>query len=350
MSLPVLNALGPKGFARYAIDLKTMAMEPSDRPTEGLLVPGFVDLHIHGAFGRDFMTGTADDLLAMADGLERVGYESFLPTTVTGSLGAVRKALSNLPAADRRIEGFHLEGPFISPKHPGAQPQSSIVSPSSDWDEVLNDPRLRIITLASEIPGGLDLVRRLGDRFVLDFHLSSVIVSLGHTDATYAEVREAVEAGALHTTHTYNAMRPLHHREPGTVGAALTLDKLTCELIYDRVHVARPAADVLLRAKGLDRVVAVSDGTMAAGLPAGSEIEMWGLDCIVGKGDVRLKDGTLAGSAITLLDAFRNLFHDFGPEAAIKLCCLNPRRALGLGTPRVWSIMDPELRILEIRS
>ena len=350
MSLPVLTALGPEGFRKYAVDLRTMAMEPSDRPAEGLLVPGFVDLHIHGAFGRDFMTGTAEDLLAMADGLERVGYESFLPTTVTGSLDAVRTALANLPVADWRIEGFHLEGPFISPKHPGAQPPSFIVEPSPEWDEVLDDRRLRIITLASEIPGALDLTSRLVARCLSDADLGSPTISLGHTDATYAQVREAVAAGARHTTHTYNAMRPLHHREPGTVGAALTSPELTCELIYDRVHVARPAADVLLRCKGLEGVIAVSDGTMAAGLPPGSEITMWGLDCVIGEGEVRLRDGTLAGSAITLYDAFRNLFHDFGPEAAIRLCCLNPRRALGLGKPRVWSILDPELRILEIRS
>ena len=165
---------------------------------------------------------------------------------------------------------------------------------------MLEDPRLRVVTLASEISEGLDLAIRDLDR-------SGTIVSLGHTDATYAQVREAVAAGARHTTHTYNAMRPLHHREPGTVGAALTLPELTCELIYDRVHVARPAAEVLLRCKGPDGVVAVSDGTMAAGLPPGTEIRMWGLDCVVGEGDVRLRDGTLAGSAITLLDAFRNL-------------------------------------------
>lgn len=350
MSLPTLTALGPSGFGKYAIDLKTMAMEPSDRPTEGLLVPGFVDIHIHGAFGHDFMTGSVEDLKAMATALERVGYESFLPTTVTGSLEAIRQAIAKVPRADWRIEGFHLEGPFISPKHPGAQPKISIAQPSSEWNDVLAHPQLRVVTLAPEIPGGVELVQKLSCRGVLDGELPPVTVSLGHTDATYAQVREAVAAGARHTTHTFNAMRPLHHREPGTVGAALTSPELTCELIYDRIHVARPAADVLLRCKGLHGVIAVSDGTMAAGLPSGTEITMWGLECVVGEGDVRLKDGTLAGSAITLYDAFRNLWHDFGPEAAIRLCCLNPRRAAGIGAPRVWSIMDPELRILEIRS
>ncbi len=340
MSQPTLTVLGPEGFRKYAVDLKTMAMEPSDHPTEGLLVPGFVDLHIHGAFGRDFMSGTAQDLLEMAEGLQKVGYEAFLPTTITGTLPWIQAALSNLPADDQRIAGFHLEGPFISPKHPGAQPKQTIVAPSPEWDPVLDDIRLKVLTLAPEIPGGFDLIKRLAAR--------GVIASLGHTDATYAQVREAVEAGARHTTHTYNAMRPLHHREPGTVGAALTMRELTCELIYDRIHVSLPAAEILLRCKGPDAVIAVSDATMASGMEPGSEIIMWGHDCVVGVGDVRLKDGTLAGSAITLYDAFRNLAHDFGPETAIRLCCLNPRRALGMGQPRVWSILDPDLRIVEI--
>lgn len=338
--MPVFTALGPQGFRKYDVDLRTMVMEPTDRAPEGLLIPGFVDLHIHGAFGFDFMAGSAQDLLAMADGLEKVGYEAFLPTTVTGSLADVRRALASLPSDDPKMPGFHMEGPFISPKHPGAQPPGFISPPTLSWTEIVSDPRLRVITLAPEEVGRDDLIPWL--------HGRGVIVSLGHTDATYAEVVTAVEEGARHTTHTYNAMRPLHHREPGTVGAAMTLQKLTCELIYDRIHVSRPAAEILLRCKGPEGVIAVSDATMAAGMEPGSEITMWGLECIVGDREIQLKDGTLAGSGITLYDAFRNLAHDFGPETAIRLCCLNPRRALGMGSPRVWLIMDPELRILEI--
>ncbi len=340
--MPTFTALGSEGLCAYDVDLGTMRMEPSDRAPEGHLVPGFVDLHIHGAFGKDFMAGSAEDLLTMADDLQNVGYEAFLPTTVTGTLDAVRAALSHLPKDDLRIPGFHLEGPFISPKHPGAQPQDAIVTPTTEWDEVLNDPRLRVVTLAPEITAGLDLVRRLAARGVLP--------SLGHTDATFAQVGEAVAAGATRTTHTYNAMRPLHHREAGTVGAAFLMPELTCELIYDRVHVSRPATELLLRVKGLDRVVAVSDATMAAGMEAGTRIEMWGLECIVGDKEVRLASGGLAGSGITLYDAFSRLAEDFGLETAIRLCCLNPRRELGMGEPKVWLIMDPEYRILEIRA
>lgn len=340
MTLPSLLAVGPEGFRAYRIDLKSQTFEPTDRPAEGLLVPGFVDQHIHGAFGKDFMTGSAEDLLEMAEGLAQVGYDAFLPTTVTSSHESIVHALRNLPDGDLRMPGFHLEGPFISPKHPGAQPQNYIVSPSSEWDDVLDDPRLRLVTLAPEIEGGLSLVARLAVR--------GVVASLGHTDATYDQVEQAVAAGARHTTHTYNAMRGLHHREAGTVGAAMLDPKLSCELIYDRIHVSPPAADLLIRSKGLRGVIAVSDATMAAGMEPGTEITMWGLDCVVGDREVRLTNGTLAGSAITLYDAFRNLAEDFGPELAIYACSLNPRRALDVDHVRTWIVMDPEYRIQEI--
>ncbi len=341
MSLPVLQAIGPEGFGTYSVDFATNRFEKSDQPADGVLVPGFVDIHIHGAFGYDFMSGSAADLLAMAEGLQEVGYEAFLPTTVTASIADVQRALGNLPKDDRRMPGFHLEGPFISPKHPGAQPQEFIVQPSLEWEPILSHPQLRNITLAPEVPEVLTLVGR--------FNETQTIVSVGHTDATFVQMEAAVAAGARHTTHTYNAMRPLHHREAGTVGAALLLPRLTCELIYDRIHVSKPAAELLFRSKGLDGVIAVSDATMAAGLPPGQEITMWGLQCVTGPGEVRLKDGTLAGSAITLYDAFRNLAQDFGVETAIRACSLNPRRALGMGEPKVWVVMDPEYRIVEIR-
>lgn len=341
MSHPILQAIGPEGFGTYAVDLATGQLEKSDRPSDGILVPGFVDIHIHGAFGYDFMSGSAEDLLTMAYGLQKIGYEAFLPTTVTASFADVERALANLPANDSRMPGFHLEGPFISPKHPGAQPQEYIVQPSPEWEPVLSHPKLRNITVAPEMPEVMKLVGRLSE--------TQTIVSVGHTDATFEQMQDAVAAGARHTTHTYNAMRPLHHREAGTVGAALLLPELTCELIYDRIHVSKPAAELLLLSKGMGGVIAVSDATMAAGLPPGQEITMWGLSCVTGPGEVRLKDGTLAGSAITLYDAFRNLAQDFGVETAIRACSLNPRRALGLGEPKVWVVMDPEFRILQIR-
>lgn len=331
------DVLGPEGFGVYEVDWSAGA--PSftrvSKPPRGLLVPGFVDIHIHGAFGLDFMSGTRADMEELCRKLADVGYEAFLPTTVTASPADVLAALANLPD-DPMIAGFHLEGPFISPDFPGAQPPSFIAQPPigvSDWDPILEDPRLKVITIAPEIPNALDLISRLMKR--------GVAVSMGHTNATYEETRRGFEFGAAHTTHTYNAMRGLHHREAGTVGYALINDALSCELIYDRLHVCREAARLLVKCKPVDRLIAVSDSTLATGLPAGQIVKMWGLECEIGKKQVRLvSNGALAGSAITLLDAFRNLHDDFGPEIAIRACCINPRRDVGLTQVRRWLVLD----------
>ena len=339
----IVSYLGPEGFGAYEVDLTRRTFQRVAGQAETLLVPGFVDIHTHGAFGIDFMSAEKADVESLCKKLREVGYEGFLPTTVTASVADVTRALSVLPK-NPMVLGFHLEGPFISMKYPGAQPQSFIVDPPqgpSDWDSILNDPRLRVITMAPERPGALDLIRRLTSR--------GVRVSMGHTEATYRQADAGYRAGADHTTHTYNAMRPLHHREAGTVGYAFGNDELYAELIYDRHHVCREAADVLFRCKPADRVVAVSDSTMAAGMAAGQTVIMWGLECVVGDHQVRLTDGTLAGSAITLLDAFRNLHEDFGPDTAIMSCCLNPRRSIGHHTPpSLYVEFDKNLEIVEL--
>jgi N-acetylglucosamine-6-phosphate deacetylase len=338
----VYDVLGPNGFGSYEVSWNEGAptFERISMPPQGLLIPGFVDIHIHGGFGIDFMTSAASELEVLCRRLEGEGYEGFLATTVTASSDAVLAAISNLPD-EQMILGFHLEGPFVSPQYPGAQPPQFIVEPpvgKSEWDPVFDHPRLRLVTLAPEVPNALELVSRLMGR--------GVIVSMGHTNATFDETRRGFEFGASHATHTFNAMRPFHHREAGTVGYVLQNDAVLCELIYDRHHVSREAAALLLRCKGSDGIVAVSDGTMAAGMPPGTRFEMWGLKCEVGRGEVRLENGTLAGSAITLYDAFKNLFEDFGPEVAIKACCVNSRRALGmLDPPRVWLELNRDLEI-----
>ncbi|MEZ0327226.1 MAG: N-acetylglucosamine-6-phosphate deacetylase [Fimbriimonas sp.] len=332
--------LGPGGWGTYEIDLVERRFTRVEGWSERLLVPGFVDIHIHGAFGIDFMSSLPEQIVALADQLEQVGYEAFLPTTVTASFYNIQQAIARIPK-HRAIVGFHLEGPFLSPKFPGAQPKRWIVGAPArhtQWDEVLDHPSLRVITLAPELPGSLDLAWRLAKR--------GVIVSMGHTNATFEQARAGEEAGFKHATHTYNAMRPLHHREAGTVGYALSSDSLSCELIYDRHHVCREAAALLVKNKPADKLIAISDATMAAGMPDGSTVQMWGLTGQVENGTVRLEDGTLAGSSITLLDAFRNLHSDFGPETAIRACCINPRIDLGLTEPKVYIELDPKLEIV----
>ena len=338
----VVDTYGTEGFGAYEVDWDVFPPQFTrvHRKPELLLVPGFVDVHIHGAFGIDFMSASTSDLDRLAHKLEECGYEAFLPTTVTASHEDILKAIGNLPEDDNRMPGFHLEGPFISPSFPGAQPPEFIVAPPfepSPWDAILGHPKLKRITLAPEVPNALGLIARLQQR--------GVAVSMGHTNATFDESRNGFEFGATDFTHTFNAMRPLHHREAGAVGYALANGDIRCELIYDRVHVSRDAAEVLRRSRNPGTLVAVSDSTMATGMPPGTPITMWGHDCVVGRGDVRLAaNDALAGSAITLLDAFRNLHNDFGPETAIEACCLNPRKSLNLeGHPRVYLEFDARL-------
>ena len=297
----VFDCLGPEGFGAYEVDWiedRPSFIRVSKAP-QALLIPGFVDLHIHGGFGIDFMQAETRELEILCARLQERGYEGALFTTVTATEEAVAIALDRLPD-NKFVLGFHLEGPFISQEYPGAQPPQFIARPPqslSGWDEIFDHPKLRVITLAPELPGALELSTRLMSR--------GVIVSIGHTNATYDEARRGFEFGASHATHTFNAMRPFHHREAGTVGYVLQNDAMSCELIYDRHHVSKEAAGLLLKCKGPDQIIAVSDGTMAAGIPPGTRLKMWDLNCIVGRGDVRLEDGTLAGSAITLYDAFK---------------------------------------------
>lgn len=327
------NMLGDEGYGAYEVvwDGGKPTFTRVSRPPDRLLVPGFVDIHFHGAYGTDFMSATSDDLVALADKMLKEGYEAFLPTTVTTSAAEATRAIEAIPPHPM-MPGFHLEGPFISPYFPGAQPREAIADPpvgASEWDAILEHPGLRVITLAPERPHALEFTSRLLQR--------RVIVSMGHSNATYEEARRGYEFGAAHATHMFNAMRSFHHREAGLAGYALLNDGLRCELIYDRLHVGKDAAALLFKCKPQDGVIAVSDSTAATRLAPGSRFTMWGHECVVGRGDVRLADGILAGSAVTLLDCFRNLSEDFGEEVAIRACCLNPRKALRMtNPPRVY--------------
>jgi N-acetylglucosamine-6-phosphate deacetylase len=307
------------------------------------LAPGFVDIHCHGGNGIDAMSASPKELADLMAFFDGEGYEGVLLTTVTAPASDVVAAFrrwQDLPG----VLGFHLEGPFISPGFPGAQPQEFIAAlpPGPEWEPILNHPKLRVVTLAPEIPGGLDLTTRLAGR--------DVRVSIGHTSATCVECQQAVDAGARHMTHAFNAMRPLHHREIGCVGFALSQDTGLeyCELIYDRVHVSQPAAKLLIENRTPSGVIGISDGTAAAGLAPGTCLSMWGLACRVEPGAVYLEGTqTLAGSAVTLRQVFANLMQDFGPAAAIEMCCLNPRRTLGMGEPNRWIILDDDGTIVE---
>lgn len=345
MTSRVVQTFGPAGFGSYEVEWGQggPTLRPTGRPAEITLCPGFVDTHIHGAYGVDLMSADASQIAALLDTLEETGVEAILATTVTASHEEVLAFLGRLPQ-HRCLAGVHLEGPFISPEFPGAQPREAIASPGDwcRWEGILSDPRVRLVTLAPELAGMPDLIDHLIAR--------GIAVSMGHSGATAEQARAAFERGANRVTHTFNAMRPLHHREPGLLGFALTEPGIWSELIYDRHHVAQRAADILLRCKGLARVVAISDGTMAAGMPDGSAVEMWGRRCRVENGTVRLASGALAGSAIGMIDAFRNLAADFGVETAIRLCTMNPRALLPeLAEPRLYLEFDARFELVGIR-
>jgi N-acetylglucosamine-6-phosphate deacetylase len=273
-------------------------------------------VHTHGALGHEVMDGEVEGLDEIARFLARHGVTSFLPTTWTGppdrTLAALEAIAETLrrprPAGAARVLGAHMEGPYLNPDRAGAQDPAYMRPPEpGELSRYLDVGAVRLMTVAPELPSNAPVLDELRRR--------RITASAGHTDATYEQMVEAVERGVRHATHTYNAMRPLRHRDPGTVGACLTIDALRCELIADGHHVHPTAMDVLVRARGAAGVVLVSDAVRPAGLPDG-EYLLDDRTIEVRDGAVRLPDGTLAGSVLTLDRALRNLAAATGIEPA----------------------------------
>jgi N-acetylglucosamine-6-phosphate deacetylase len=315
-------------IARVAIEGDEAAGDLPPRVIDAAIVtPGLIDLQCNGAFGYD-AGGGAGDLAALAARLPATGVTAFLPTLISGDAASYGAALDALDAArgapGAAALGLHMEGPFLAEARAGAhRPDAIAAADPGVFDQPLARGALRLVTLAPERPGALALIRRLRQH--------GVAVSVGHTDARYEEVAAAAAAGATMATHLYNAMSPLAHRAPGAVGAALTDDRLVAGLIADGVHVHPAALALALRAKGPDRLALVTDATAAAGLGPGRY--QLGARTIVCDGtSVRLEDGTLAGSALTLDQAVRNFVRFTGapPEAALHMATAVPARILGL--------------------
>lgn len=343
----VAGAIGPDGYGVYQISWENNrpVFESTNDEPDVWVIPGFVDVHLHGAFGIDLMTASRQEIHGLCERLEDEGYEGFLATTVTSSFEGVTSMIENLPD-HFMILGIHLEGPFISKRYPGAQPVDFILDPAErgfEWEEILMHPHLRIVTLAPELPGSLELIQKLKAR--------GVKVSIGHTNATYKETEVAFLAGADHVTHMFNAMIKMHHRELGVVGYVLLHPFAYHELIYDRHHVSKEAAKLLLKNVSPEKIIGISDSTAATGLSDGSTLSMWGHECEVQGGKVVLKnEETLAGSRITMLNAYQHLAEDFGDEVAMKICCCNPRKALGMKqSPKVWLVLDKHRELVDRR-
>ncbi len=282
------------------------------------LLPGFIDVHIHGSAGGDMMDASPESLEKMSRFLVRHGITGFYATTVTATRAATLAAVENAArymealrsgngenrAAGARVLGVHLEGPFLSPEFPGAQ-NPAFIRPASleEFEELLAAGPVRMITLAPEEPGADALIGMALE--------AGVRVVLGHTAATFEEASTAIDAGVSQATHTYNAMAGLHHRRPGALGATLSDDRIHAQLIADGIHVHPAAMRILGRCKGPTRTLLISDAIGAAGMPEG-RYEMGRLPVIVKDGACRLEDGTLAGSVLTLDAALRNFMSATG--------------------------------------
>jgi N-acetylglucosamine-6-phosphate deacetylase len=295
------------------------------------LLPGFVDVHIHGYKAHDTMEGEAS-IRAMSRDLFRQGVAAFLPTTMSASpqetlqaVEGVRSVMAAQEPAGARVLGIHMEAPFLNLKRAGAQRKRYFCDPSMDQLLTLTGGSLaglRLLTLAPERKGAEGVIRAL--------RAQGIAVSLGHTAADAALTHRAADWGANHITHTFNAQTPLGHREPGVPGAALTDDRYYCEVIADGVHLHRDTVRLLVRAKGAERAVAITDAMEAAGMPEG-RYALGGYRVEVKDGQARLPSGTLAGSVLTLRRALENLIHCFGiaPEAAVRMCTLTPAESIG---------------------
>ncbi len=299
----VIQAVGPQGEVEIPREAEIF-------DASGMSVaPGFMDVHMHGVLGKDTMgVGLSDVIPAMP----AYGVTSFMATTLTYPRADVLEALDTIseilssPPAGAQCLGIHLEGPHLSPRRPGMA-TAAWVYPLSAQDfldfQKAADGRIKMITFAPEEAGAMETIPVL--------LAGGVVPVIGHSDATFEQVAEAVKLGLNHATHTYNAMRPLQHREPGVVGAIMHFDQIYAELIADGVHVHPAAMDILIRAKGLDKVVLISDSAPFAGLPEG-EYEWEHKPVFVRNGRCELADGTLAGAHATIGVGVRNLVNLVG--------------------------------------
>jgi N-acetylglucosamine-6-phosphate deacetylase len=309
-----------------------------------VLAPGYVDLHIHGGAGHDVMEGTASALAHIEQHLARTGVSSYVPTTVTAPLDTTLRALDRLAdaiegdavAGRARPVGIHLEGPFISHEKRGVHPPQFITAPSVEvFEQMWHAARghVRLLTVAPELPEAGELIAEASRR--------GVTVSLGHSNASLIEARAGIRAGARHATHTFNAMRPLDHREPGIVGAVLADRDLSAEIIADGVHVAPEIIKLFLEAKGRERAVLVTDAISATGMPDGP-YQLGSFTVEVSAGVATL-DGKLAGSVLTLDRAVRNVmaFAGWRLDESVRLATINPAMVIHLAD---GGIIEPGAR------
>jgi len=330
--------VGDDGIIAEVSARRTSAPRSGDIDAGGFLVlPGFVDVHVHGGGGADFMHGTEDAVRQVTRTHAKYGTTSLLATTLTASREAtdraIRAAQTVMDAGpgegEARVLGIHLEGPYICAAKRGAQPEAFVRPPDREelthWIK-LGRGSIRRITLAPELEGVDEIIKYAA--------LKGVTVSIGHTNATAAEAEAAIAWGATGATHLFNAMPPLHHRQPGAVGVALARPEIVCELIADGVHLHLLIVRLVVAAKGPEGVVLITDAIEGTAMPDG-EYELGGQTVLVQDGTAAFADGTLAGSVLTMNRAFTNVRRAGVtlPEAA-RLSSGNALRQLGQSDTR----------------
>ncbi len=303
-------------------------------PSAYHIVPGFIDMHIHGACGKDVMDASFAALTEIGQALAAEGTTAYLATTMTAPIDEIDNVLSHVRKyCDRQQEvvaaevlGVHLEGPFLSPDKVGAQRSDFILDPDirqvEHWQKISNNI-IKLVTLAPELANSLEFIDYLKQH--------NILASIGHSDATFSEAMNAIAAGCTHVTHLFNAMRGIHQREPGVVTAALLSETVMAELIVDGVHLHPAIVQLILKIKSSDKLVLVTDAMRAQCLGDG-RYDLGGQVVTVKNNIARLADGTLAGSTLTMSAAVKNMLQftacDFSD--VIKMSAENPAKALGV--------------------
>ncbi|MBK5246129.1 MAG: N-acetylglucosamine-6-phosphate deacetylase [Peptostreptococcaceae bacterium] len=314
--------------------------------------PGFIDIHIHGSGGKDTMDGKISDLEIISETIAKSGVTSFLPTTMTMSKEKIYKALDTVRLAiekkltGAKILGVHMEGPFISEKFKGAQNMDYLAKPDFQLIENYSDI-IKIITLAPEEDFQFEFIKSIKEK-------TNIILSIGHTNSDYETAMKAIDAGISNATHIFNAMPPFHHRHPGAVGAILN-SNISFELIADTIHIHPAVFQILLNAKGKEKMILITD-SMRAGFMKDGNWELGGLEVVVQNNSARLTDGTLAGSILTLNKAVLNImeYTELEIYEAVALASLNPAKLIHLdkmkGSIKIGKdadlvIFDEELKV-----
>ncbi|WP_438449041.1 N-acetylglucosamine-6-phosphate deacetylase [Gorillibacterium sp. sgz5001074] len=314
----------------------------------GLLVPGMIDVHIHGANGFDMMDGTEESIQQVSRACAATGCTSFLATSVSSSLEdllsmvrSVRKVVGSEDGA--KLAGLHLEGPYLNPKRKGMQNEKFLRHPDLlEMERILleADGLIRMVTIAPELPGGLELVTYLKQK--------GIIVSIAHSDATYEEAKDAFKAGASHITHCFNGMCPIHHRNPGLIVAAFEEEHVSLQAIVDYVHLHPAIVRLMYRLKGADNMVLITDALQAMGLGDGRYL-FGGHHVTVADGTARLQDGTLASSTVTMNQALRYAVElGISLPDAVRMASSTPASILGMNnTGSIIPGLDADLVLLD---